>query len=285
MSLSATATTKAPTQLLSKDGYTYAYRYFGSSAGVPLVCFQHFTGTLDLWDPLVFDALSRNRPVLLFANPGVGRSEGVPPQTVEEMARHAMVLLDELKLTQVDILGFSLGGFLAQCIALARPSLVRRLILAGTGPEGGEGTSMGRPDLLNIFFDQAMSMPQKLKRIFFSQSAAGQAAADAYLARVAVRSEDHDTAASAEAAVHQLKAMAIWENTKRASFSDLYRIAQPVLVLNGNNDIMIPTPNSFTLNAHLPNATLVIYPDSGHGAIYQHPQTFIAHVEEFLGRQ
>jgi pimeloyl-ACP methyl ester carboxylesterase len=141
---------------------------------------------------------------------------------------------------------------------------------------------MGRPELLNIFFDQEMPMPEKLKRLFFSSSEAGPKAAE-YLSRLGARTEDHDTAPSGQVAVNQLKAMALWENS-RAAFSHLYRISQPVLVLNGNNDIMIPTANSFTLNAHLPNATLAIYPDSGHGSLYQHPATFVAHIEEFLVR-
>ena len=284
MTISTTSTLQAPTQVLSGEGINYAYRHFGSQSGVPLLCLQHFTGTLDLWDPLVFDALSAKRSILLFANPGVGRSTGAPPDNVASMVQHAISLLGALKITQVDILGFSLGGFLGQYIALNQPSLVRKLILVGTGPEGGEGTSMGRPDLLNVFFDQKMRMPEKIKRLFFSQSAAGQKAAEAYLSRISKRTDDHDTAASGEVAVNQLKAMAVWENSKGAGFSDLYRITQPVLVLNGNNDILIPTANSFTLNAHLPNAALAIYPDSGHGSLYQYPITFISHVEEFLSR-
>ena len=284
MPISNKSTAQAPTEIVVKDGYTYAYRYFGSQTGVPLVCFQHFTGTLDLWDPLVFDALSKSRPVLLFANPGVGRSEGAPPETVKEMAEHALILLRELKIDQADLLGFSLGGFLAQHIALTIPQLVRKLMLVGTGPQGGNGTGMGRPDLINIFFNQAMSVPEKLKRLFFSQSSAGQRAAEAYFSRLSQRTEDKDTMPSAQAAVNQLKAMALWEQSKDAAFSDLYRISRPTLVLNGNNDVMIPTANSYTLNAHLPNATLAIYPDSGHGSLYQHPGSFIAYVEEFLGR-
>jgi len=276
-------TVSAPTQFVDAGGVHYAYRSFGLESDVPLFCLQHFTGTLDLWDPAVFDALSKDRRVLLFENAGVGLSGGDTPNNVEAMAEHAMRFLDALGIQEVDVLGFSLGGFLAQHIALVRPELVRGLILSGTGPEGGDGVSMGRPELLKVFSDAEMPLVEKLKRLFFTNTAHSQAAASAYLNRIAKRAKDKDSAATAEVAMNQLTAMAAWESVKDGDWTKLRRIVHPTLVTNGNNDIMIPTPNSFVLGAHIPNATLIIYPDSGHGSLYQYPAAFVAHVNAFLG--
>lgn len=276
------ATLSATTQYVDAGNIRYAYRSLGPETGAPLLCLQHFTGTLDLWDPAVFDKLSESRRILFFENAGVGLSTGTTPNTVEAMAGHAVHFLEVLGISQVDILGFSLGGFLAQHIALVRPEMVRRLILSGTGPEGGEGVSMGRPELLKVFSDATMPMPDKLKRLFFTGSEASQAAAAAYLSRVAQRQPDRDTNATAEVAMNQLQAMAAWETARDSAWKKLHTINHPALVTNGNNDTMIPTPNSFVLSQQLPNATLIVYPDSGHGALYQYPELFVAHVKAFL---
>lgn len=277
-------TSTALTQFLTVGEVQYAYRKLGPDTGVPLLCLQHFTGTLDNWDPALIDPLAENRPVYLFENAGVGRSTGTTPDTIAGMAQHAIAFLDALGLKQVDVLGFSLGGFLAQYIALERPSLLRRIILAGTGPEGGEGVGMDRPELLAIFSDQQMPMSEKLQRLFFTKTQAGQTAGKAFAERLALRSEDKDVPATGEVAMNQLKAMAAWGSYEGERFAKLKKIEHPVLVTNGNDDIMIPTVNSFTLAKHLPQATLIIYPDSGHGALYQYASTFTTHVQEFLSR-
>lgn len=280
--MSHSATIEAPTQFVEANGVSYAYRRFGTGSSTPLLCLQHFTGTLDLWDPGVFDPLSKNRTIIFFENAGVGRSSGLTPDTVSGMAEHVIFFIDALKIKQVDMLGFSLGGFLAQYVALHRPELVRRIILSGTGPEGGEGTSMNRPELLKIFSNQQMSMPEKLKVLFFPDSEAAQSRASAYLKRLEARRTDKDTLATGQVAMNQLQAMAKWEAEKTSQFGALKKIAHPVLVTNGDHDIMIPTPNSFTLKNHITDATLIIYPDSGHGALYQYPSAFAGHVETFL---
>lgn len=195
-----------------------------------------------------------------------------------------MAFLDALGLAQVDVLGFSLGGMVAQIIARRRPSLLRRIILAGTGPEGGEGTAMDRPELLTVFVDQAMPMSEKLVRLFFEPTASGLAAGREFVNRLAQRVEDREPAATSEVAVAQLAAMSAWEKTKDETFASLREIAHPVLVTNGDNDTMIPTANSFVLQAHLPDAQLIIYPNSGHGALFQHAAAFTSHVAEFLDR-
>ena len=276
--------TTAPTKFVTVGENTYAYRQFGVGQGLPLVFFQHFTGTLDNWDPAVTDRLARDRSVVLFENAGIGRSNGKVPETVATMADHAMKFLDAIQLTRVDVLGFSLGGMVAQVIALKRPRLLRRIILAGTGPEGGVGVAMDRPELLKIFVDQKMPPSEKLLKLFFETTETSQSAGRRFVERLARRTKDIDTPTNAEAAGEQLAAMAAWAKSGGEDHADLKKITQPALVINGNNDIMIPTVNSFTLSAHLPNAQLIIYPDSGHGALFQHAGAFTSHVSEFLDR-
>jgi pimeloyl-ACP methyl ester carboxylesterase len=286
--VSSTATasnTTALTQYVTVGDNTYAYRQFGSGPGVPLLFLQHFTGTLDNWDPSVTDPLALGRSVILFESAGVGRSSGKVPEAVARMADHAMKFLDALGLTRVDVLGFSLGGMVAQVIALKRPALLRRIILTGTGPEGGVGVAMDRPELLKIFVDQQMPMSEKLVKLFFETTETSQSAGRQFVQRLARRTEDKDTPTTAEAAGAQLAAMAAWEKSGGPPYAELKKITQPVLVTNGNNDIMIPTVNSFTLSEHLPNAQLIIYPDSGHGSLFQHAGTFTSHVSEFLDRK
>ena len=284
ISTTTPSNTTAPTQYVTVGDNTYAYRQFGSGPGVPLLFLQHFTGTLDNWDPAVTDPLAQGRSVILFDSAGVGRSNGKVPETVAGMADHAMKFLDVLGLTQVDILGFSLGGMVAQVMALKRPALLRRIVLTGTGPEGGVGVAMDKPELLEIFVDQKMQMSEKLVKLFFETTETSQSAGRQFVKRLALRTEDKDTPTNAEAAGAQLAAMAAWAKSGGEPYADLKRITQPVLVTNGNNDTMIPTVNSFTLSAHLPNAQLIIYPDSGHGALFQHAGAFTSHVSEFLDR-
>ena len=274
----------ARTQYVTVADNTYAYRQFGSGPGLPLLFLQHFTGTLDNWDPAVTDPLALGRTVILFESAGIGRSSGKVPTTVAGMADHAMKFLDALGLTQVDLLGFSLGGMVAQVMALKRPALLQRIILTGTGPAGGVGVAMDRPELLKIFADQKMPSSEKLLKLFFEPTETSQSAGRQFVQRLARRMEDKDTPTTAEAAGAQLAAMAAWEKSGAEPYADLKKIAQPVLVTNGNNDIMIPTVNSFTLSARLPNAQLIIYPDSGHGSLFQHARAYTSHVSEFLDR-
>ena len=276
--------TTAPTQFVTVGDNRYAYRQFGSGPGAPLLFLQHFSGTLDNWDPAVTDPLALGRPVILFESAGIGRSSGKVPTTVAGMADHAMKFLDALGLSEVDVLGFSLGGMVAQVMALQRPALLRRIILTGTGPEGGVGVAMDRPELLKIFADQKMPSSEKLLKLFFTSTEASQLAGRQFVQRLARRTEDKDIPTTAEAAGAQLAAMAAWEKSGGEQDADLKKITQPVLVTNGNHDIMIPTVNSFTLSAHLPNAQLIIYPDSGHGSLFQHAGAYISHVSEFLDR-
>ncbi|OUL68180.1 alpha/beta fold hydrolase [Paraburkholderia hospita] len=261
----------------------YAYRRFGNvHGGLPLLCLQHFTGTLDNWDPAIVDALAEDREVILFENAGVGRSSGEVPTTVARMADHVMRFIDAIDLPKFHILGFSLGGFLAQEIAITRPAVVERLIISGSAPEGGEGAGMDRPELLAIYTDGDMPMNEKLKRLFFPATSDGQAAAAAFVGRLETRSAERDLPATPGVASAQLQAMIAWADWKGDVREKLGRIAHPVLVTNGDNDIMIPTRNSLVLADGLRNATLKVYPNSGHGALFQNARTYVAHVREFL---
>ena len=280
----APSNTTAPTQYVTAGDNTYAYRQFGSGRGHPLLFLQHFTGSLDGWDPAVTDPIAAGRSVILFESAGIGRSSGKVPETVAGMADHALTFLEAIGLAQVDVLGFSLGGMVVQVMALKRPALLRRIILTGTGPEGGVGVAMDRPELLKIFVDQNMPMSEKLLKLFFETTETSQSAGRRFVERLARRTRDKDTPATAEAAGAQLAAMAKWAKSGGKPYADLKKITQPVLVTNGNNDTMIPTVNSFTLSEHLTNAQLIIYPDSGHGALFQHAGAFTSHVSEFLDR-
>jgi pimeloyl-ACP methyl ester carboxylesterase len=274
----------APTRHIEAEGHRYAYRRFGATGKTPIVCLQHFTGTLDNWDPAIVDALALDREVILFENAGIGGSAGTVPTTIDGMTDHAVRFIDALGLARVHVLGFSLGGFLAQDMAIKRPELIDRLVISGSAPEGGEGAGMDRPELIAIYVDATMPMSEKLKRLFFPSTPEGQDAADAFNARLATRTEEQDTPAGPDVAPAQLNAMIAWANWTGDISGKLARIPHQTLVTNGDNDTMIPTKNSFALAAGLPNATLIVYPNSGHGAIFQHAATYAAHVREFLAR-
>ncbi|MDT6961492.1 MULTISPECIES: alpha/beta hydrolase [unclassified Cupriavidus] len=273
----------ASTQYVEAGGVRYAYRRFGNAnGGLPLLCLQHFTGTLDNWDPAIVDALSADREIILFENAGVGRSGGAVPASITAMAEHVLQFVTAIALSKFHILGYSLGGFLAQEIAIAKPDLVERMVLSGSAPEGGKGAGMDRPELIAIYTDAEMPMQEKLKRLFFPETAEGKQAAQAFVDRLASRIGEPDLPANAEVAPAQLGAMIAWANWPGDVARKLATIPHPVLVTNGDNDTMIPTRNSFALAEGLPNATLVIYPNSGHGALFQYASTYVAHVREFL---
>lgn len=273
----------APTQFIETRLEKYAYRRFGARSDAPLLCFQHFTGTLDNWDPAVTDPLAVGREVILFQSAGLGRSTGEVPESVPGMAAHALAFADALGLQQVDLLGFSLGGMVAQEVALERPSLVRKMLLVGTAPEGGEDiVHMEKPELKKIYDDPALSGMQRLVQLFFAPSDSSQAAGQAFSERLATRKENREPESGPKVAMAQMAAFRAWEHFNGKRFAKLAKISQPCLVVNGIFDIMISVRNSYLLSEHLPNALLLTYPDAGHGSLFQYHESFVRQASLFL---
>lgn len=268
----------APTSFVEADGIRFAYRSFGSKSGTPLVFLQHFSGTMDDWDPAVVNVLAKGRPVVVFDNTGVGKSSGNTPDNVLQMATDATRFISALDLKNVDLLGFSLGGCVAQQLAIDHPQLVRRIVLAGTAPQGGEEHLL---KVLGEAFSQKDASDPKLY-LFFTQSEASQAAGRAFLERVNSRKVDRDPPSGKEITDPQAKALITWCAIKDPEHSILKAVSQPVLVVNGSNDIMLPTENSYVMFKHLKNAKLVLYPDSGHGALFQYSEDFVYQTTRFL---
>lgn len=279
----ASSTITAPTQFVQTRSGKYAYRRLSSGPKLPLLCLQHFTGTLDNWDPAVTDPLVQEREVILFESAGVGRSSGTVPETVAGMAAHALAFLDGLELETCDVLGFSLGGMVAQQMALERPSIFRRMILVGTAPRGGEDIMhLDKPDLARHLQNPALKGYAVLQKIFFAPSDSSQAAGAAFIDRLMQRSQDREPVSGPAVAQAQMAAFREWEQVSGTRFSDLKKIRHPTLVVNGVFDEMIPVANSYWLSAHLPNAVLLTYPDSGHGSLFQFHHSFVHQAGAFL---
>jgi pimeloyl-ACP methyl ester carboxylesterase len=275
--------TTAPTQFLRKGDVTYAYRRFGSGPGLPLLFLQHFTGTLDNWDPAVTDPLASEREVILFESAGLGRSTGQVPATVAGMAKHALAFLNGLGLSSCDVLGFSLGGMVAQQMALDRPSVFRRMILVGTAPRGGEDIMhLEKPSLAKYLGDPKLQGYAVLQKIFFAPTASSQAAGAAFIERLMQRTEDREPASGPAVAQAQMAAFRDWEKFTGQRFADLKSILHPTLVVNGIFDEMISVQNSYWLSSNLPNAVLLTYPDSGHGSLFQFHESFTRQAATFL---
>jgi pimeloyl-ACP methyl ester carboxylesterase len=265
------------------NGVTFAYRRFGNTdtAALPLVCFQHYRGNLDNWDPALVDAIAEQREVILFDNAGVGGSSGTVPHTITPMAYDALAFIDALDLEQIDILGYSMGGFVAQELTLIRPRLARRLVLAGTGPQGGVEQHGYRDEVNgNAVADEPGA--EDLLALFFERSETSVAKGWEFVERIFTRTEDRDVGTDLRTRDAQLDAVTTWGIPDASRLNRLAGITQPVLAVNGENDRMVPTPNTFLLAERLPNAQLKIYPDAGHGFLFQYPAEFAAELEEFL---
>jgi len=269
----------APTRTVSAGGVDFAYRELGSGTGVPVIFLTHLAGVLDNWDPRVVDGIAAKHRVITFDNRGVGASSGSTPNTIEAMAKDAIAFIRALDLDQVDLLGFSMGGMIAQVIAEAEPQLVRKLILAGTGPAGGQGienvTRIAHFDTVRAL----LTLQDPKQFLFFTRTPNGRRAGKEFLARLKERTENRDKAISLRSYGAQLKAIHRWGKAQPVNLSVIH---QPVLVANGESDRMVPTTNSVDLTRRLPDSDLVVYPDAGHGGIFQFHEEFVAKALEFL---
>jgi pimeloyl-ACP methyl ester carboxylesterase len=269
----------APTQTINAGGVQFAYRQLGPRTGVPVVFLTHLAAVLDNWDPRVVDGIAARHRVITFDNRGVGASSGSTPTTIEEMASDAVSFIRALGFDQVDLFGFSMGGMIAQVIAQQEPRLVRKMILAGTGPAGGDGIDkVTRISYLDIARGLLTRRDPK-EFLFFTRTANGRRAAKEFLVRLEERTNDRDKAISVGSFRAQLKAIHRWGQQTPA---DLASIHQPVLVMNGESDKMVPTKNTVDLDGRLPNSELVVYPDAGHGGVFQFHEDFVKRALEFL---
>jgi pimeloyl-ACP methyl ester carboxylesterase len=274
--------TSAPTKSLSAGGVNFAYRELGQrNGGTPVVFLGHLAAVLDNWDPRVVDGIAAKHHVIVFDNRGIGASTGSPANSMEQMADDAIAFIKGMGFKQVDLFGFSMGGMISQEIVLKEPQLVRKMILAGTGPAGGDGISTVA-GVANYDLIRASLTGQDPKQfLFFTRTPNGIEAGKAYLKRLAERSANRDKDISVSAYVAQLQALSAWGQKRPA---DLSVIKQPVFVANGDDDRMVPTKNSYDLARRLPNSTLTIYPDAGHGGVFQFHADFVPQALDFLAR-
>ena len=273
---------QTPTEVISTvNGVDFAYRRIGSGGDVPLVLGGYFASNMDDWDPLIVDGLAADREVIAFDYPGMGGSTGITPATVAELTVDCLGFLRALGLTTVDLLGFSLGGMVAQQMAFEQPEMIRRMVLCGTGPRGGE-----KMTFTELSIDELEDPVALILKSFFTPSEPGQSAGNAYLERLSLRETEHlppVTLASAEA---QLRAIREWGTIPAENrYAMLKAITQPALIVHGNKDVVVDPINAFILEEHLFCATLLVLPDASHGAQSQHADVFLANVRQFLNKQ
>lgn len=265
------------------NGIEYHYRRFGNPSRRPLVLLQHFRGNLDNWDPALLDALAESREVIAFDNTGVGASTGIVPSTVAQMAHDALAFLSALGLTRVDLLGFSLGGFVAQEIALTRPDVVERIVLAATAPQGAPGMHGWAVDIIDAV-GSAETSGEQLLHAFFTDTDSSRSAGAEFLGRIFARTEDRDQPTDWATRVAHYDAVVRWGIPNHSMLERLCAITHPVLVANGENDRMILPRYTHLLGGLLPDAAVNIYPDAGHGFLFQHHGEFAADTACFLDR-
>lgn len=268
-----------PTRTIDVAGVAFAYRELGPDSGVPVIFLHHLMAVLDDWDPRVIDGIAAQRRVIAFDNRGVGASGGSVPHTIEEMGRDAIAFIRALGLDKVDLLGFSLGGGVAQMVALQAPDLVRRMVLAGTGPRGGGGINEITRIAVIAYLKAALTLSDPRNFLFFPRTPDGKRAAKDYFSRLKERTAGRDKPISLQARRAQLKAI---RTAGLTAPDDLSVITQPVFVANGDRDLMVDSSHSADMARRLPNARLTIYPDSGHGGVFQHYRAFVPAVLDFL---
>jgi pimeloyl-ACP methyl ester carboxylesterase len=272
-----------PNKLVSAaNGVNYAYRDTGGGHDdLPLVLLQHFRGNLDNWDPALIDALASARRAVTLDNAGVGGSSGTTPDTIEQMARDAIAFMAAMQFSQADLLGFSIGSFVAQQIALIRPSIVRRLVLASSAPQGAVGMHGWTPEVIDAIGTPRTS-PEGYLDVFFTTSASSRQAGQQALQRMYTRTKDRDTATTWATREAQYDAVCAWGIPNHALLQQLSALSMSVFVANGDSDPMILPHYSYLLAGLIPHAQMKIYPDAAHGFLFQHYAEFAADLAGFL---
>jgi len=271
----------APPRTVTAGGVTYAYRELGPKGGIPVIFFVHLAANLDNWDPRIIDPIAKHHHVIAFDNRGVGASTGTVPDTIEAMADDAVTFIKALGFDTVDIFSFSLGGMVAQAVVVKHPELVRKLILTGTGPAGGKDIDKVAGTTYADMLRAALHRKDPKEFLFFNRNATGKPAAKAFVERLKERTSDRDKKVTVKAFQTQLKAIKRWG---RSTPADLSKITQPTLIANGDNDRMVPSVLSEDLHRRIKNSELIMYPDSGHGGIFQFHDRFVPVALEFLAR-
>jgi pimeloyl-ACP methyl ester carboxylesterase len=271
----------APTRTITAGGATYAYRELGPKGGIPVIFFVHLAATLDNWDPRIIDPIAKNHHVIAFDNRGVGGSTGHVPDTVEAMADDAYTFIKALGFRKIDIFSFSLGGFVAQALVVKHPDLVRKLVLTGTGPKGGKDIDKVAGTTYLDMLRATLTRSDPKEFLFFNRNATGKLAARAFVKRLEERTVDRDAKIKVKAFQTQLKAIKKWG---RGTPHDLSKLTHPTLIANGDNDRMVPSVLSEDLHRRIKGSELIIYPDSGHGGIFQFHDKFAPAAIEFLDR-
>lgn len=271
----------APTRTVTAGGVTYAYRELGPKTGIPVVFLVHLAGTMDNWDPAVIDPIASGHHVITFDNRGIGASTGTVPDTVEAMAEDAVTFIKALGFDKVDIFAFSLGGMVAQALVVRHPHLVRKLILTGTGPAGGKDMDKVAGVTYYDIVRATLTRSDPKEFLFFNRNTTGKRAAKAFVERLKERTVDRDAKIATKAFQTQLKAIKRWG---RSAPADLSAITQPTLIANGDHDRMVPSVLSQDLHRRIADSQLTIYPDSGHGGIFQYHERFVPTALDFLDR-
>ncbi|WP_420180400.1 alpha/beta fold hydrolase [Paenarthrobacter sp. TA1.8] len=272
---------QVPAKTVTANGVSYAYRELGPKGGVPVVFLIHLAGNMDNWDPRIIDPIAEKHHVITFSNRGVGASTGSVPGSIEGMADDAATFIKALGYPKVDLFGFSLGGMVAQSLVVKHPGLVRKLVLAGTGPAGGEGIQKIIGTTYYDILRGTLTRQDPKEFLFFNRNSAGKLAARAFIERLKERTTNREAPVKLQAFQTQLKAIRKWGLSPSA---DLGVITQPTLIANGDNDRMVPSVLSSDMHRRIPGSELVIYPDSGHGGIFQFHDRFVPVAIEFLGR-
>jgi pimeloyl-ACP methyl ester carboxylesterase len=276
-----TSYANVPARTVSAGGVTFAYRELGPKGGIPVVFFVHLAATLDNWDPRIVDPIAKNRHVITFDQRGVGASTGEVPDSIEAMADDAYTFIRALGFDKIDIFSFSLGGFIAQALVVKHPELVRKLVLTGTGPAGGKDIDKVARTTYYDILRAALTRSDAKEFLFFNRNATGEAAAKAFIKRLQERTVDRDAPIKVKAFQTQLNAIKKWG---RSAPADLSKLTQPTLIANGDNDRMVPSVLSEDLHRRITGSELIIYPDSGHGGIFQFHDKFAPIAVKFLAR-